>query len=157
MPYADTCDSVQGLSIKHPISIFDTNTSYVDRYFIWTAITRATDLNNVQIFEYSEREVMSLKRSWVRLYFSHKVQGYKHQDNKAGRQYNNKDYIDPVWFKIQFRNHKCCPLCGCLFEVSILEDNRVTSNITADRIDNIKPHTISNCRLMCTKCNISKR
>ena len=62
MPYANTCDSVQGLSIDNKITIFDCNTPYVDRYFIWTALTRSTDLNNVQIYEHSEEEVMSLKR-----------------------------------------------------------------------------------------------
>ena len=72
MPYANTCDSVQGLSIDNKITIFDCNTPYVDRYFIWTALTRSTDLNNVQIFEHSKEEVMSLKRSWVRLYFNKK-------------------------------------------------------------------------------------
>ena len=53
--------------------------------------------------------------------------------------------------------HKCCSLCNKLFEVSILEDNKVTSNITAHRIDNKQAHVLSNCRLMCIKCNISKK
>ena len=82
MPYANTCDSVQGLSIDNKITIFDCNTPYVDRYFIWTALTRSTDLNNVQIYKHSKEEVMSLKRSWVRLYFNQKIQGYKQQDKK---------------------------------------------------------------------------
>lgn len=30
LPYANTCDSVQGLSIKDKIIIFDCNTPYVD-------------------------------------------------------------------------------------------------------------------------------
>ena len=82
MPYANTCDSVQGLSIDNKITIFDCKTPYVDRYFIWRALTRSTDLNNVQIYEHSKEEVMSLKRSWVRLYFNQKIQGYKQQDKK---------------------------------------------------------------------------
>ena len=112
MPYANTCDSVQGLSIDNKITIFDCNTPYVDRYFIWTALTRSTDLNNVQIFEHSKEEVMSLKRSWVRLYFNKKIQGYKQQDKKNGRQHNSDDYIDPEWFKLQYRTNKKCPLCN---------------------------------------------
>ena len=35
-----------------------------------------------------------------------------------------------------------------LFEVSILE-NKVTSNVTANRMDNKQPYAISNCHLMC--------
>ena len=50
--------------------------------YIWTALTRSTNLNNVQIYEHSKEEVMSLKRSWVRLYFNQKIQGYKQQDKK---------------------------------------------------------------------------
>ena len=157
MPYANTCDSVQGLSIDNKITIFDCNTPYVDRYFIWTALTRSTDLNNVQIYEHSKEEVMSLKRSWVRLYFNQKIQGYKQQDKKNGRQHNSDDYIDPEWFKLQYRTNKKCPLCNVSFEVSILEDNKVTSNITADRIDNNKPHIKSNCKLACVSCNVANR
>ena len=53
--------------------------------------------------------------------------------------------------------NKKCPLCNVLFDVSILEDNKVTSNITADRMDNNKPHTKSNCKLACVSCNVAKR
>ena len=157
MPYANTCDSVQGLSIDKKITIFDCNTPYVDRYFIWTALTRSTNLNNVQIYEHSKGEVMSLKRSRVRVYFNKKIHGYKQQDKKNGRQHTSDDYIDPEWFKLQYRTHKKCPLCDVLFEVKIQEDNKVTSNITADRIDNNKPHIKSNCKLACLSCNVTKR
>ena len=157
MPYTNTCDSVQRLSIDNKITIFDCNTPYVDGYFIWTALTRSTNLNNVQIYEHSKEEVMSLKRSWVRLYFNQKIQGYKQQDKKNGRQHNSDDYIDPEWFKLQYRTNKKCPLCNVSFEVSILEDNKVTSNITADRMDNNKPHIKSNCKLTCVSCNVAKR
>ena len=157
MPYANTCDSLQGMSIDNKITIFDCNTPYVDRYFIWTALTRSTNLNNVQIYEHSKEEVMSLKRSWVRLYFNQKIHGYKQQDIKNGRHPTSDDYIDPEWFKLQYRTHKKCPLCGVLFEVKIHEDNKVTSNITADRIDNNKPHIKSNCKLACVSCNVAKR
>ena len=44
LPYANTCDSVQGISIYDKITCFDCSTPYVDRCIIWTVITRATDL-----------------------------------------------------------------------------------------------------------------
>lgn len=152
LPYANTCDLVQGMSLNDKITIFDCNTPYVDRYYIWTALTRATALKNVQIFEHSVYELMNLKKSWVKLYFTQKIQGYKQQDKKAGRN-EIKDYIDAEWFKTQYRTHKNCSLC----EVSILRDHKVTSNITADRIDNNKSHVKSNSRLMSIKCNTSKQ
>ena len=49
---------------------------------------------------------MALNGSCVRLYFDQKVQGHKQQENKAGRYYNNKDYIDPERFKIQYKYHR---------------------------------------------------
>ena len=62
LPYANTFDNVQGLNIDDKITLFDCNTPYVDRYFIWTAITRASVLKNVQIYEHSDEEVMNLNR-----------------------------------------------------------------------------------------------
>lgn len=52
LPYGLTCHSVQGLSLDGPMTIWDCNTPYVDREFIWTAITRARSLKNVQIFQH---------------------------------------------------------------------------------------------------------
>ena len=157
LPYASTCDSVQGLSIDEKMTLFDCNTPYVDRFFIWTALTRAKYLKNVQVFEHSRHEVMSLRKSWVKLYLRNKVNGYKQQDKRAGREYVNKDYIDVEWFKTQYRDNKSCPLCRAPFEVVIENDNNVTSNITVDRKDNRQAHIVSNCQLMCVKCNNSKR
>ena len=45
--YWFTCHSVQGSSIEGGITIFDYNHCLVNKNWIWTAITRATDLNNV--------------------------------------------------------------------------------------------------------------
>ena len=157
LPYASTSDSVQGLSIGEKMTIFDCNTPYVDRFFIWTALTRAKYLKKVQVFEHSRHEVMSLRKSWVKLYLRNKVNGYKQQDKRAGREYVNKDYINVEWFKTQYRDNKSCPLCRTPFEVVIENDNNVTSNITADRKDNRQAHIVSNCQLMCVKCNNSKR
>ena len=51
LPYANTRDSVQGLSgISKKITILGCITPYVDRYFIWTAPTRTRNLKNVQVF-----------------------------------------------------------------------------------------------------------
>jgi len=62
LPYANTCHSVQGLSLDGPITIFDVNTPYVDRYYVWTAITRATDFSLVTIFQHSKNEIQSLQK-----------------------------------------------------------------------------------------------
>ena len=43
--YCRTCHSFQGSSIDDAITIFDWKFTHVDRKWIYTSITRATDLN----------------------------------------------------------------------------------------------------------------
>jgi hypothetical protein len=90
------------------------------------------------------------------LYFKNKLNGYKQQDKKMNRDTTSEDYIDLYWVKLQYREHKTCPLCKCLFETRIDGDNMVKSNITVDRINNMLPHVKENCRLMCLNCNRAK-
>ena len=77
LPHCLTCHSVQGLSIDDKVTIFDCNTPYVDRNFVWTAITRVRDLNNVTYFEHPDNEVKSLEDSRLKQYFNLKINGYK--------------------------------------------------------------------------------
>ena len=63
LPCCLTCHSVQGLSIDDKVSLFDCNTPYVDRNYVWTAITRVRDLDNITYFEHSELEVRRLEDS----------------------------------------------------------------------------------------------
>ena len=93
LPYAATCHSCQGLSISDKITIFDSNVPHTDRHFVWTAITRATDLKNITIFEHNEREVEVLLKSKIKMYFTQKICCYKMQHQKAGRQWDDKEYI----------------------------------------------------------------
>ena len=51
-----TCHSAQGTSIKCKITIFDYKYKYVSRKWIWTAITRATNLDNVYFYDYVETD-----------------------------------------------------------------------------------------------------
>ena len=81
LPYANTRDSVQGLSgISKKITIFGCITPYVDRYFIWTALTRTRNLKNVQVFQTFERRTNVSKKSWGKLHFTQKINCYKQQD-----------------------------------------------------------------------------
>ena len=45
--YCRTCHSYQGSSIDDKLTIFDWDFYFVNRKWIYTAITRATNLNNV--------------------------------------------------------------------------------------------------------------
>lgn len=158
-PYALTCDSVQGLGFgeSDKITIFDSNTAYVDRKFIWTAITRARKLENVFIFIHPDSELERLSQSRIRLYFSQKVDGYKYQDMKANRLINKEEFVNEPWISSELEKVKYnCIFCKKHLELFIDENSNVKSNITVDRKDNTKAHHKSKCQICCLNCNIIK-
>lgn len=159
LPYALTCDSVQGLSFDENeiLTIFDSNTPYVDRKFIWTAITRARKLENINVFIHPESELERLTQSRIRLYFNYKVDGYKSQDTKAKRQIIKEDFVDEPWINEELEKVKySCIFCKKHLELYIDENSNVKSNITVDRKDNSKSHLKSNCQICCLDCNRKK-
>ena len=52
--YCKTCHSFQGNTIEEAITIFDHKFAYVTRKWLYTAVTRATDLNKVFFYEYDQ-------------------------------------------------------------------------------------------------------
>ena len=48
--YCRTCHSFQGSTIDDRITIFDWNFCFVDRNWVYTAVGRATYLNNVYFY-----------------------------------------------------------------------------------------------------------
>ena len=97
LPCCLTCHSVQGLSIDDKVTLFDCNTSYVDRNYVWTAITRVRDLNNITYYEHSEFEVRRLEDSKLIQYLKLKIDNYKKQDTEAKRTICKEKYIDDYW------------------------------------------------------------
>ena len=49
----------------------------------------------------------------------------------------------------------CCFECGCGLTIST--ESGVSSNITAQRMDNSICHTIDNCMPMCLRCNCAAK
>ncbi len=159
LPYALTCDSVQGLSFgdDDKITVFDSNTPYVDRKFIWTAITRARKLENVYIFIHPEAELERLTQSRIRLYFTQKVDSYKQQDIKAKRTIIKEEFVDEPWISTELEKVKYnCIFCKKHLELYIDENSNVKSNVTVDRKDNSKSHHKANCQICCLDCNRKK-
>jgi hypothetical protein len=159
LPYCYTCDSIQGLSFEKDdkITIFDSNTPYTDRKYLWTAITRSRKLSDVSIFIHSKDEVKSLTISRLRLYFRLKINGYKQQDTKANRTFNNAEYVDDYWVNDSIKecNFKC-KFCKQQMNLDINQNGDITSDITVDRINNKKAHIKKNCQLCCLDCNRAK-
>jgi hypothetical protein len=88
------------------------------------------------------------------LYFKNKCDGYKEQDKKAGRTIG-ENYINITW--LDKCMNKCCGGCGCNFSIDIDDNHNVTSDITAQRLDNSLPHTIDNIIPMCVNWNFSRK
>ena len=146
--YCGTCHSYQGSSIDESMTIHDYKYHFVNRRWLWTAITRATDLNNVWFHEYNEKP---FNNKLVKSYFEKKIEGYKLQDAKANRPISEK-YVTVDWL-MKCINKPCCE-CGCNLELN-LETCFPSSNITAQRVDNSLSHNLDNIIPMCKICNCS--
>ena len=151
--YCRTCHSFQGSSIDGEITIFDWQFPRVDRKWIYTSVTRATELKNVAVYKrddvFADREYYYLDR-----YLKKKVDGYRQQDEKAGRQVGEAKYVFTGWLRDCFG--KSCGNCGdCLTYEYDDEKRTITSNLTAQRIDNSLPHTMDNIVPFCNFCNCS--
>ena len=118
------------------ICIFDCNTPYVDRNFIFTAVTRARDLKNVIYFHHSDNEVKRLEESRKIQYLKLKINYYKIQDMDAKRDIQRDLFIDVPWFTnainniffiflFKYKNYSlsllsCSIKAGILFIISIM-------------------------------------
>ena len=82
-----TCHSAQGSSIDGDITIFDYNHYDIKNYreWLWTAITRARDLNKVKFYQYSDDVKDEFNYKCMTSYYERKVENYKQQDRTAKR------------------------------------------------------------------------
>ena len=142
-----TCHSFQGSSIDDEITIFDWKFFHVDRKWIWTALTRATDLKKVKFYNYNENQesVEQMKQ-----YFQKKVERYKQQDRRAKRHIDEDNYITQEilmgWVG------KACNSCGDCLTYSRIA-GKVDCNLTAQRIDCNEGHVKENVVPYCIYCN----
>ena len=154
--YCRTCHSYQGSSISEEITIFDSKFHYVSRKWIYTAVTRATELSKVSFYNGATESKASDKAA-VNRYLALKVENYKKQDLKAGRQLPN-NFVTPEWLNEQFG--KTCPGCGDCFRFDVIRGVTdfpiVESNLSADRVDCGEAHHLWNIVPCCVTCNHRK-
>ena len=151
--YCATCHSSQGASINGKVCIFDYKNKLANWRWLWTAITRATEIENVYFYRYNNDKADDFNNNLLCSYFDKKIVGYKMQD-KLGHREICKDYISSDWF---FDNlGATCNICKCELIYNIHASGAVSSNITADRINNNIGHSLSNCKICCVRCNASK-
>ena len=87
---------MQGQSIKKPITIFDYDYERVTNEWLYVAISRCTDLNNVTFSDYLQ--INKNDKVYLDNFFSNRIDGYKKQDTLANRPLNKNNYINVTWF-----------------------------------------------------------
>lgn len=148
--YCRTCHSFQGSSIADKITIFDWKYKFVNRKWIYTAVTRATELKNVYFYDGTLGKDDIDEDIKLKKYLEMKVANYISQDLQHGREITT-NYITVDWLKQQFG--KSCPECGDCLRYDVIDGYKINSNLTADRLDCSECHHINNIVPCCTTCN----
>ena len=113
--YCTTCHSAQGASIKGKITIHEWEKSYlVSREWIWCALTRSTDFNDVLFYEGAVNNG-ELNEENLHRYLNNKIKNYKLQDEAKNRKIDETKYVDTEWFMKRLNGN--CQNCGCRFEL----------------------------------------
>ena len=144
--YANTVSSVQGLTIKEPLTIADLGSEMIkkDPRFLWVAITRNENLND--IFVCFNKTCYKVSR------LAEKIISHKEEDNKKGFIWKDEDYVNEKWFRdMVFRQRYCCKNCNnaIILDYGFGDDLQYS----IDRMDNDLPHIMSNCNIVCYNCN----
>ncbi len=173
--YCYTCHSRQGSTIEKPITIHQWDFKYITRKWLYTAITRTTDLNNVYFMvnkNFNTKQNDDLETKALKNYFEGKIYNYLQQDFKAGRitrteqiyddgmkyiyDYDKNNFVNFEWLENSI--NKKCGCCGNGFNLEFYEDYPfVSSDLTAQRLDNNLPHYLDNTIPMCVNCNCSNK
>ena len=148
--YCYTAHSKQGCSVDGDIVIYDWMRSYASMKWLYTALTRSRDLDRVKFYRYDVgTEITDYE---IDQYLNKKIQGYKRQDRDANREIDDDKYIDITW--LRDRMNKCCNNCGEEFLIE-KEKGIISSNLTAQRLDNTRGHEKNNIKAFCVYCNCS--
>jgi hypothetical protein len=152
--FAATCHSLQGMSVSSGISLHDLVFYFVTREWFYTALTRSRDLDEIYFWDPSVvlHNLQVVKEGELELKMERKIAGYKVQDAKAGRLFEEANYVSVEYFKslLDEQDHRCY-MCAEL--VSLVWKDKDPSQFTLDRLDNDLAHVKGNCVVSCLGCN----
>ena len=82
-----------------------------------------------------------------------KIRRHLDVDASCNRNIKHGEYVNRDWF-LRHLGTDCqnCGMCMCWEIVN----NKIVSDLTADRIDNSKGHNLDNIQPLCKYCNCSK-
>lgn len=143
--YGMTCHKSQGRTIREKFAIWDSHvvnkvSNRFAKRWLYTAITRTTDKNNILIVENNSKT----KNTYSEDFITKKIEGYTRQDSVKNRKCDLT--VEQVRDLIE-RDENCCFDCGMTLN---------TDTLTLDRIDNAMGHSHKNLRLCCFDCNRQK-
>lgn len=147
--YAFTLYSVQGISLDKNFTIFDSNLCYTDRKYIWTAITRARNLEQVRIFIHNQKEQDDFISKKLIQYFNLQIQELKKNDRLIFDNIDKNKYITAefIFNKLNEIKYRCMETNQKLD--LYINDNILSSNIKLDLIDLTQPAYFDNIKIIC--------
>ena len=123
----------------------------MDRRWLYTAVTRTTRLEYVSFYQYIEKTDKEEDQT-LNDYLDLKVRRYRVQDERANREICELNYVNKDWMKMAYGSS--CGNCGDCLTYPI-ENGKIESSLSAQRIDNEVGHTIDNIIPFCVYCNCS--
>lgn len=157
--YAHTCHSLQGMSVATGISLHDLMYWAVTREWFYTALTRSRNLEEIYYWDPSVilHDLQVVKDGELELKMERKLAGYKAQDDKAGRIFNEADYFDVDDFKaLLLEQDFRCSVCNNIVSLEWKKGTTDKSQFTLDRKENDLAHVKGNCVISCLGCNRAK-
>lgn len=144
--YAHTGHSIQGDTIKEGFTIAQMDDNKTTQKWRWVSYTRPKYLDNLTILKVNDLDIdinydMAIS----------KIRGYKEQDKKANRTYDENDFVDYKTIVTLYQKQRaCCAHCGGY--ISLLHDTS-REVYTVNRKDNALAHIKENINLMHNSCN----
>ena len=143
--YAMTIHKSQGTTIDVPYTIHDANLCKHDPKMIYVALSRGTNVKNINIITYNNSN--DPMQDYPPGFVAKKIDSYRHDDLSKGRICD----LDYKYVKgLVIRQDNECHHCGVPMAVK-------TKTWTLDRIDDTKGHQKKNVVISCLNCNISKK
>ena len=149
--HAHTCHSLQGSTATEGITLLDLDCWFVTREWFYTALTRADDLDKIFFFD-GDLGSRAIKENEFLLKLRSRIQGHRYADEKAGRFYEEEDYVTEDDVRALIKASLKCFCCGIYLQL----DSDGDDQLSLDRINNDLPHTKDNVRLSCLDCNRSR-
>jgi hypothetical protein len=144
LPYCNTVHAAQGDSIDEPFVIADCMAAHVTPNWLYTAISRCTNLEHVWFLG------VSLYEPNIKQVCKKMVGGYKRQDRLRGCEIRSSRYVDAEWILAKYEACQQCRVC----KMHMVFETNNPHKATVNRLNNHLPHEKDNCELLCNSCNV---